>query len=139
GRERGSDQHQQEADNAKDDEQFQKRKGGRSAAVFSSGRSSDRRSRREQSVAGKPSRQYRKRRARPWHVCAQPPCSRESRHSGERSISDRQPAGKQFLKIFSLRKSGELQTNVNGRLMHPPKVLTNEALARTSNLLARHA
>src|SRR5207245_983240 len=59
GRERGSDQHQQEADNAKDDEQFQKRKGGRSAAVFSSGRSSDRRSRREQSVAGKPSRQYR--------------------------------------------------------------------------------
>ena len=57
--ERWGHQHQQQADDADDDKQFQKRKAGRPAATLSSGRNPDSRSRRGETMASKPSRQYR--------------------------------------------------------------------------------
>src|SRR5438552_6443424 len=91
-----SDQHEQEAYDANDDEEFQERKARIAAATLSSGQNSDGRSRRAQMMTSKPSRQYQLRGARPLHVHAPPPGSGEGKHLGERSINANEPAGKLY-------------------------------------------
>src|SRR5205814_4916308 len=48
------------------------------------------------------SRQGPRHRGRPRRVRAEPPCSRGSKHLGERSIDDLRASGKEFLRKYSL-------------------------------------